>query len=65
MESKPLEATTFEADESDLVLRGYVAFLDPPKPTCLAAIADLQRHGIVVKVITGGVIKPGDEIKTV
>ena len=42
-----------KADESDLVLRGYIAFLDPPKPTCLAAIADLQRHGIVVKVITG------------
>jgi Mg2+-importing ATPase len=41
------------ADECDLVLRGYVAFLDPPKATCAAAIADLQGHGITVKVITG------------
>ena len=41
------------ADESELVLQGYVAFLDPPKPTCLVAIGDLQRHGISVKVITG------------
>jgi P-type Mg2+ transporter len=42
-----------KGDESELVLQGYVAFLDPPKPTCLAAIADLQRHGVAVKVITG------------
>jgi Mg2+-importing ATPase len=42
-----------KADESNLILQGYIAFLDPPKPTCLAAIADLQRHGISVKVITG------------
>jgi Mg2+-importing ATPase len=42
-----------KADEAELILQGYVAFLDPPKPTCLAAIADLQRHGVAVKVITG------------
>ena len=42
-----------KADEEGLVLQGYIAFLDPPKPTCLAAIADLQRHGVTVKVITG------------
>jgi Mg2+-importing ATPase len=42
-----------KADESELILQGYAAFLDPPKPTCLAAIADLQRHGVAVKVITG------------
>jgi Mg2+-importing ATPase len=42
-----------KADEAELVLQGYLAFLDPPKPTCLAAIADLQRHGVAVKVITG------------
>ena len=42
-----------KADEDDLILQGYVAFLDPPKETCSAAIADLQGHGITVKVITG------------
>ncbi len=42
-----------KADEVELILQGYIAFLDPPKPTCRAAIAELQRHGVVVKVITG------------
>ena len=48
------DATPYgKADESNLILQGYVAFLDPPKETCLAAIAELQRHGVAVKVITG------------
>ncbi len=42
-----------KADECDLVLRGYVAFLDPPKETARAAIAALHEHGILIKVITG------------
>src|ERR1700690_2095979 len=42
-----------KADESELILQGYAAFLDPPKWTCLAAIADLQRHGVADKAITG------------
>jgi Mg2+-importing ATPase len=40
-------------DESALILQGYVAFLDPPKETSAAAIAELQAHGVTVKVITG------------
>ncbi len=36
-----------KADECDLILQGYVAFLDPPKETVTAAIAALQRHGVV------------------
>ncbi len=40
-------------DERDLVLNGYVAFLDPPKDTATAAIAALQAHGVSVKVLTG------------
>ncbi len=40
-------------DEANLVLRGYIAFLDPPKDTAAAAIQALQRHGVTVKVITG------------
>lgn len=41
------------ADECELILQGYVAFLDPPKETCAAAIGRLQAHGIAIKVITG------------
>ena len=41
------------ADEHELVLQGYVAFLDPPKETSAGAIRALQSHGVAVKVITG------------
>jgi Mg2+-importing ATPase len=40
-------------DETDLVLAGYVAFLDPPKETAREAIAALQTHGVSVKILTG------------
>jgi Mg2+-importing ATPase len=42
-----------KADEHDLTLNGYVAFLDPPKDTAKAAIKALEGHGVCVKVITG------------
>jgi len=42
-----------KTDEADLVLKGYIAFLDPPKETAAKAIAALQQHGVVVKVLTG------------
>jgi Mg2+-importing ATPase len=42
-----------KADECELVLEGYVAFLDPPKETAAGAIKALQGHGVCVKVITG------------
>ncbi|HEU4786668.1 MAG TPA: HAD-IC family P-type ATPase, partial [Gemmatimonadaceae bacterium] len=40
-------------DESELILQGYVAFLDPAKESCVAAIREIQSHGVTVKVITG------------
>jgi Mg2+-importing ATPase len=40
-------------DESDLVLRGYVAFLDPPKSSAAHAIEALHNHGVTVKILTG------------
>jgi P-type Mg2+ transporter len=40
-------------DESALVLRGYIAFLDPPKETARPAIEALRKHGVAVKVLTG------------
>ncbi len=41
------------ADEADLVLLGYIAFLDPPKDSAAAAIRALRHYGIAVKVLTG------------
>lgn len=40
-------------DEQGLVLKGYIAFLDPPKPTAKKTIEALQRLGIGFKVLTG------------
>lgn len=40
-------------DERDLVLRGYLAFLDPPKESAAAALAALINGGVAVKVLTG------------
>ncbi|HXJ24039.1 MAG TPA: magnesium-translocating P-type ATPase [Polyangia bacterium] len=47
------KAAYSRADEADLVLRGYVAFFDPPKDTASTAIAALQQHGVTIKVLTG------------
>lgn len=41
------------ADEADMVLIGYLAFLDPPKETAAAAIKALHGYGVNVKVLTG------------
>lgn len=40
-------------DEKELILKGYVAFLDPPKPSAKNAIQALKKLGIEVKVLTG------------
>src|SRR6202521_821411 len=40
-------------DERELVLKGYVAFLDPPKDTAGRAIEALHKHGVGVKILTG------------
>jgi Mg2+-importing ATPase len=40
-------------DERELVLRGYVAFLDPPKDTAARSLAALHKHGVAVKILTG------------
>jgi len=40
-------------DERDLILRGYVAFLDPPKDTVARALAALNKNGVAVKILTG------------
>jgi len=40
-------------DESDLVLLGNIAFLDPPKDSAAQAIKALKGHGVDVKIVTG------------
>jgi Mg2+-importing ATPase len=40
-------------DERELVLKGYIAFLDRPKNTAGAAIEALHKHGVEVKILTG------------
>ena len=40
-------------DERDMVLIGYLAFLDPPKESAREAIAKLNQRGVQVKVLTG------------
>jgi len=40
-------------DERDLVLKGYMIFLDPPKPSAKQAISSLGALGINLKVLTG------------
>ena len=41
------------ADESELVLLGYIAFFDPAKDTSARAIEALSRAGVAVKILTG------------
>ncbi|MGV3073758.1 magnesium-translocating P-type ATPase [Clostridium baratii] len=40
-------------DENDMVLMGYMGFLDPPKETTTKAIKALKDYGVGVKVLTG------------
>lgn len=41
------------ADEKDMVLIGFLAFLDPPKETTRAALDALREYGVAVKILTG------------
>ncbi|MEN8646478.1 magnesium-translocating P-type ATPase [Bacillus cereus group sp. BceL062] len=40
-------------DETNMILAGYIGFLDPPKPSAAVAIQALQKHGVQVKILTG------------
>jgi Mg2+-importing ATPase len=52
-ELPPRKETYSIADEANLVLIGYVAFLDPPKESTAPALKALAEHGVAVKVLTG------------
>jgi Mg2+-importing ATPase len=49
----PTKLACSKDDESGLVLKGYVAFLDPPKASAAHAIEALHKHGVGVKILTG------------
>ncbi|MDR2699219.1 MAG: magnesium-translocating P-type ATPase [Nitrososphaerota archaeon] len=52
--SNPSSVGAFSvADESNMVLMGYLAFLDPPKESTAAAIKALKESGVSVKILTG------------
>lgn len=40
-------------DEGDMILTGYLAFLDPPKPSAAPAIKALAEYGVTTKILTG------------
>lgn len=41
------------SDEQELVIRGFLTFLDPPKDSAREAVSALHEHGVAVKVLTG------------
>ncbi len=49
----PDSGTFSVADERDMVLIGFVGFLDPPKESAKAAIDALREHGVRTVVLTG------------
>jgi Mg2+-importing ATPase len=50
-EERPL--TYSVADESNMILTGFIGFLDPAKPSAKPSIEALQKLGISLKVLTG------------
>ena len=53
MPNAPDEPVYSVKDESDLILLGFMAFLDPPKETATEALKRLHGLGVDVKVLTG------------
>jgi P-type Mg2+ transporter len=47
------EPTYAVKDESDLILLGFLAFLDPPKDTAAEALKQLHHLSVDVKILTG------------
>jgi len=50
-DERPLTYTV--ADESNMILTGFVGFLDPAKPSAKPSIEALHKLGISIKVLTG------------
>ncbi|MFH0954882.1 MAG: magnesium-translocating P-type ATPase [Candidatus Micrarchaeota archaeon] len=52
-EKETAASSTVPADETDLVLTGFLLFLDPPKKTAKEALHHLRQLGVDVKIISG------------
>ncbi len=50
-EERPLTYTV--ADESNMILTGFIGFLDPAKPSAKPSIEALHKLGVTLKVLTG------------
>jgi Mg2+-importing ATPase len=50
-EERPLNYSV--ADENNMILTGFVGFLDPAKPSAKPSIEALRQLGITIKVLTG------------
>jgi P-type Mg2+ transporter len=53
MQGAPDEPVYAVKDESDLILLGFLAFLDPPKETATEALKRLHSLNVDVKILTG------------
>ncbi|MCL4394780.1 MAG: magnesium-translocating P-type ATPase [Chloroflexi bacterium] len=49
----PMQKEYHVADEKELALLGYTAFIDPPLPDAADALQDLARDGVGIKILTG------------
>ncbi len=49
----PREGELSVKDEKNMVLLGYLAFLDPPKESTAASIKALAEYGVTTKILTG------------
>ena len=49
----PLQKTYHVEDEKELILAGYVAFIDPPLPDAAEVIKQMAADGVRVKILTG------------
>jgi P-type Mg2+ transporter len=49
----PSQLKFTKQDEQQLILNGFIAFLDPPKEDADETIAELAKIGVEVKIITG------------
>ena len=50
-DERPLTYTV--ADESNMILTGFIGFLDPAKPSAKPSIEALHKLGVTLKVLTG------------
>jgi Mg2+-importing ATPase len=47
------QTTITQADESEMTIEGFLAFLDPPKESATEALRELEASHIEIKILTG------------